>query len=154
MQKFHISIFINAPKEKVWHTMLDEASYREWAQAFQEGSCYEGSWEKGSKIKFVGPDPQTGNTSGMVGQIEENRLYEFVSIKHVAIVENDVEDSVSEEAKKWVPAHENYTFTEKDGGTEVLVEIDLHEDHLGMFEQMWATALQQLKALAERELNA
>ncbi|MDQ5893468.1 MAG: hypothetical protein QG640_480, partial [Patescibacteria group bacterium] len=30
MQKIHFSIQINAPKEKVWDTMLGEATYREW----------------------------------------------------------------------------------------------------------------------------
>ncbi len=151
MKKFHISTFINAPREKVWHAMLDEASYREWANAFHEGSYYKGSWEQGSKIMFLGPDPETGNTGGMVSRVVENRPHEYISIEHVAIVENDVEDSTSEEAKKWVPSHENYTFVEKDGGTEVLVDIDLHEDYIPMFEKMWTDALARLKAIAEQE---
>lgn len=151
MQKFQISISINAPKEKVWHTMLDEDSYREWAAAFQEGSYYDGNWEKGSKIKFVGPDPQTGNTDGMVAEVVENRPYEFVSVQHIALYGNGVEDSTSDEAKKWVPSYENYTFTEEDGITEVLVEIDMIEEHIPMFEKMWTRALAQLKEIAEQQ---
>lgn len=151
MKKFSINTRINAPKEKVWHIMLDEASYREWAAAFQEGSRYEGNWEKGSKIMFIGPDPETGTEGGMVAQVEENRPYEFVSIQHVALFGNGVEDSTSDEAKKWVPAYENYTFTETDGATEVLVEIDLLEEHIPMFEKTWTTALDRLKELAEQK---
>lgn len=150
MKKFHTSIHINAPREKVWHAMLDDEPYREWSAAFHEGSYYQGSWEAGSKISFLGPDPDTGKTGGMVSEVVENRPHEFISVKHVAIVSDGVEDSSSEEAKKWVPAHENYTFVEKDGGTEVLVDIDLEEENIPMFEKMWADALQRLKAIAER----
>lgn len=149
MQKFHASIFINAPIEKVWHTMLDDESYREWASAFQEGSYYQGSWEEGSSIRFIGPDPETGALGGMVSRVVENRPHEFISVEHVAVLDDDIEDSASEEAKKWVPANENYTFVEKDGGTEVSVDIDLHEDHIAMFEKMWDDALERLKTLAE-----
>ena len=149
MQKFHTSIHIDAPVEKVWHTMLDDATYRQWSSAFQEGSYYEGSWEAGSKISFIGPDPETGKSGGMVSEVVENRPNEFISVKHVAIFDGDKEDSTSEEAKKWVPAVESYTFVEKDGGTDVLVDIDLEEEHIPMFEKMWADALQRLKTIAE-----
>lgn len=149
MQKFHTSIFINAPVEKVWHTMLDGESYRDWASAFEDGSYYQGSWDEGAKITFIGPDADTGDLRGMVSRVVENRPYECIVLEHTAILENDIEDSASEEAKKWVPANESYTFVDKDGGTEVLVDVDLHEDHKAMFERMWADALQRLKILAE-----
>jgi len=41
MQKLHFSIVINAPKEKVWHAMLDDKQYREWTGAFNPGSYSE-----------------------------------------------------------------------------------------------------------------
>ncbi|MEX2593834.1 MAG: hypothetical protein WD426_13755 [Anditalea sp.] len=37
-QKLHFSKRINAPKEKVWDTMLKDETYREWTSAFTEGS--------------------------------------------------------------------------------------------------------------------
>lgn len=37
MKKLHFSTTINAPKEKVWHTMLDDSTYREWIKAFSDG---------------------------------------------------------------------------------------------------------------------
>jgi uncharacterized protein YndB with AHSA1/START domain len=46
MQKLHFSIVINTPKEKVWHAMLDEASYREWTRSFGNDGYYKGSCEK------------------------------------------------------------------------------------------------------------
>lgn len=150
MTKLHYSIHINAPKEKVWHTMLDQDTYREWTNVFSEGSRYEGSWEEGAKILFLGPDPETGKDGGMVSRIKESRLYEFVSIEHLGIMHDGVEDTESEEAKKFAPAYENYAFTEADGGTEVSVDMDIDEEYADMFNEMWPKGLTKLKELAER----
>ena len=130
--------------------MLDEKPYREWTKEFSEGSYYKGSWEKGSKILFVGPDPETGEEGGMVSRIAQNKPYEYISIEHLGIVHNGVEDTTSEEAKKWTPAFENYTFNEKDGKTEVLVDLDIDEKEAEMFSKMWPEALKKLKEIAER----
>lgn len=150
MQKIHFSIVVNAPKEKVWHTMLEDKTYREWTATFNPGSYYKGDWNKGSKILFLGPDPQTGEDGGMVSRIAENKPYEFISIEHLGIVHNGVEDTTSEDAKKWAPAFENYTFKEKDGTTEVRVDIDIDEKEAEMFNKMWPDALRKLKELAEK----
>lgn len=149
MQKQHYSIVINAPKEKVWHTMLDDATYRQWTAAFNEGSYYKGSWDKGAKILFLGPDPSTGQEGGMVSRIAENRPYQFISIEHLGVITNGQEDTESEEVKKWTPAFENYTFKEVESGTEVSVDIDVDEKWAEDFSQMWPAALEQLKTLAE-----
>ena len=150
MKKLHFSVLINAPKEKVWHTMLDDEPYREWATAFSPGSYYQGDWSKGSKILFLGPDPETGGAAGMVSRIAENKPYEFISIDHQGIFFNGVEDTTSDEARKWAPAFENYTFKEKDGGTEVLVDLEVDENEAEMFTEMWPAALQKLKEIAEK----
>lgn len=150
MQKLHFSILIYAPKDKVWHSMLDDKPYQEWTKAFNEGSYYKGNWEKGSKMLFLGPDPNTGEEGGMVSRIAENKPYEFISIEHLGIVQNGVEDTTSEVARKWAPAFENYTFNDKDGATEVLVDIDIEDEHAQMFNEMWPEALRKLKELAEK----
>lgn len=146
----HYLIHINASKEKVWNTMLSQDTYREWTAAFTEGSRFEGSWDQGSKILFIGPDPETGKEGGMVSRIKENRLHEFISIEHLGIMKDGVEDTTSEEAKKFTPAYENYTFTEKDGGTEVSVDVDVAEEYADMFKDMWAKGLAKLKEISER----
>lgn len=106
MQKLHFSIKINAPKDKVYNIMLADKTYREWTKAFAPRSYYEGSWEKGSKIRFIDPD----QNAGMVSEIAENKPNEFVSIRHIGIIENGIEDITSEKVKKWAGASENYTF--------------------------------------------
>lgn len=150
MNKLHFSITINAPKAKVWSTMLDDATYRVWTEAFTAGSHYVGDWSQGSKILFLGPDPKTGKMGGMVSRIKENRQHEYISIEHLGMVNDGKEDTTSEAVKAWAGAHENYTFKEKKGATEVLVDIDITEDWKEMFEGMWPKALQKLKELAEK----
>lgn len=149
MNKIHFSITINAPKAKVWNTMLDDMTYREWTEAFAPGSHYVGDWSKGSKILFLGPDPATGKLGGMVARIADNRLHEFISIEHLGMVQDGKEDTTSDAVKAWAGAHENYTFKEKNGTTEIEVDIDVVEDFKEMFEDMWPKALQKLKELAE-----
>jgi len=149
MQKLHVSILINASKEKVWHTMLDDKTYREWTAAFNPGSYYKGDWNKGSKILFLGPNPETGEEGGMVSRIADNKPYEYISIEHLGILQNGVEDTTSDEARKWAPAFENYSFKEKAGVTEVVVDLDIDETETELFTQMWLEALQKLKELAE-----
>lgn len=150
MQKLHFLISIHAPKEKVWNTMLGEETYKQWTADFNPGSYYKGDWSKNSKILFLGPDPKTGKEGGMVSRIAENKQYEFISIEHIGIVQNGVEDTTSEEAKKWTPAFENYTFMEKDGATEVQIDVDTVDEFMEMFGKMWPEALQKLKEIAER----
>lgn len=150
MPTLHFSIQINAPKQKVWDTMLADTTYHQWTEPFHAGSYYEGDWSEGSKMLFLGPNDD-GTLAGMVSRIEANRPYEFISIEHLGEVHNGIEDTTSERVKQWAGAHENYTFTEKDGVTEVGVDLDLNVggEMAEMFEAMWPKALKKLKELAE-----
>ena len=149
MEKIHFSIYIEAPKEKVWNAMLGDAGYREWTKAFNPGSYYKGDWSQGSKMLFLGPNPKTGVEGGMVGRITESRMYEFVSIEYLGLVANGVEDTTSDEVKKWTGGSENYTFLSKDTGTELLIDININQEYKTMFEGMWPKALLLLKSLVE-----
>ncbi|MEN9649393.1 MAG: hypothetical protein RL094_360 [Candidatus Parcubacteria bacterium] len=151
MQKIHFSILINAPRKKVWDSMLGEDSYPKWASAFTPGSYFKGSWDEGSKILFLGPSSDGTGEGGMVSRIKENRPHEFVSIEHLGMISNGVEDTTSEEVKKWVPSYENYTFVDKDGGTEVSVDMNILDEYKTMFDEMWPKGLQALKDLAEKD---
>lgn len=146
----HKEIFINASREKVWDTMLNDASYREWTASFCPGSYYKGSWEEGSKILFLGPNPVNGEEGGMVSHIKANRLHEFVSIEHLGVVSNGVEDTESEMVQEWKGALENYTFTESNGGTLLVVDTDVTEAEAKNMSDMWDKALGSLKELAEK----
>lgn len=149
MDKLHFSIAIKAPKKKVWNTMLDDNTYRVWTEPFMAGSHYVGDWSKGSKILFLAPG-ETGKMGGMVSRIKENRPFEYISIEHLGVVQDGKEDTSSEAVKGWAGALENYTFKEKGGTTEVLVDLDTVEEYKEMFQGLWPKALQELKELAEK----
>jgi hypothetical protein len=82
-----------------------------------------------------------------VGECLQSRI--ILHIEHIGMINNGVEDTTSEEVKKWSPSHENYTFADKDGGTELSVDMDVADEYKTMFEEMWPKALQLLKELVE-----
>lgn len=129
--------------------MLADDTYRDWTTAFTPGSYYKGDWSEGSKILFVGPLPDGAGEMGMVSRIAESRPHERISIEHLGIYKNGIEDTESAEAKKWAPAYENYTFAEKNGGTELTVEMDIDAAEKESFGAMWDAALARLKMIAE-----
>lgn len=150
METLHFSIVINAPRAQVSEAMLADATYREWTSVFSPGSYYQGDWSKGSKMLFLGPDPETGIEGGMVSRIAAHVPSEFVSVEHLGFISDGVEDTTSEAVSKWMPAFENYTFRDSGEGTEVLIDVDIHPDYKAMFEELWPKALVRLKEVVER----
>lgn len=144
--KMTFSIDIKAPAQRVWNTMLGEKTYRQWTSAFSPSSYFEGDWNEGSRIRFLGKD-ENGNLCGMSSRIDANRKFEFIGIEHLSGIENGVESAAGESA--WAGAREDYHFSESNGVTTVRIEQDLVPDYEAMFQEMWPNALAQLKALAE-----
>lgn len=147
MEKLTFSTVINATKEKVWNTMLEKYSYEEWTTAFHEGSTYEGAWEEGSEMKFIGPNDD-GTVGGMYALIAASRPYEFVSIKHLGELRG--EEKIPWPVVEGEEGYENYTFSEVVGGTEVTVDLMVPAEWKDVFADMWPRALQKLKEVAER----
>lgn len=156
MEKLQFSTKINAPVQTVWSTMLDDATYREWTSAFYEGSYYEGDWNQGSEMRFLGPD-ENGSLGGMLATVEESRPHEFVSLRYVGQIVDGANDTTSGEARSIAGTHENYTFRQADGMTELDVEIDLaagsDDEFVQMFNDLWPKALDKLKEICEREAS-
>lgn len=144
MQKLTFSVPIKASKEKVWKTLFEDETYRKWTSPFAEGSYAETDWKEGSKALFLSP-----NGDGMVSRIETHRPNDYLSILHLGVVKNGVEDTTSEEVKAWAGAHENYTVKEANGVTTVSIEMDSTEEYKSYFEETWPKALAKLKEIAE-----
>lgn len=151
-KKLHFEILINAHAEKVYHSMLDKQHYSKWTSAFNPASRYEGSWEKGSKIIFIGED-QDGKKGGMVSRIRENIPNEFVSIEHQGILEGEEEITSGPKVEQWAGGLENYSFTEQDGKTLVSVDMDSNEEYSAYFAETYPKALEILKSVCERDGN-
>jgi len=133
-----------APVSEVWAMMTGAESYPRWTAPFAEGSYYEGAWEQGSRIRFLAP-----SGDGMVAEIAENRLNEFISIRHLGYYANGTEDTDSDSVRAWAPAYENYTFSSVPEGTKLVVDQDVTDDFAQLMQDMWPKALELLKQLCE-----
>jgi uncharacterized protein YndB with AHSA1/START domain len=148
MEKLRYSTKINAPVQDVWSTMLEDASYREWTSVFNSGSYYEGGWDKGGEIRFLGPDDD-GKLGGMIATVEENRPLEFISLRYTGQIVDGADDTTSDDAKTFIGTHESYAFKEADGVTTVEVELDSEDDFVAEFNAAWPLALARLKEITE-----
>lgn len=151
MIKLQFKISINAPIAKIFDCMLglgNKSTYEQWTALFNPTSTYEGSWDKGSKILFVGVD-EKGEKGGMVSRIVENIPKQFVSIQHYGLVKAGKEITEGPEVEKWANGFENYTFEENGGTITVIVDIDAIEDFVDYMNDAYPKALEKLKEICE-----
>ena len=73
-----------------------------------------------------------------------------MSFKHLGEVKDGLEDRSSDKIKEWAGAMENYTLKEKDGVTELAVNMDTADKFKDMFMKMWPNALDNVKTLSEK----
>ncbi len=140
MVKLKFPITINAPKEKVWNALWDDKNYRNWTAVFMEGSYAESDWNEGSKIKFLSP-----GGDGMFGIIEKKVPNEQMIFKHMGEIKAGVE-----EGKDWGGAHESYFLKEKNGVTELDVELNSTDDFEEYFSKTFPEALKKVKEISEQ----
>lgn len=144
-------IEINAPSDVVFNKMLglqDIESYELWTSEFNPTSTYEGRWEKGSEIKFIGTD-SNGKKGGMVSRIAENIPNKFISIQHIGMLDGDKIITEGPEVELWKGAFENYFFEDKNGSTLLTVNSETSEEYKDYFNVTWPKALFKLKNLCE-----
>ena len=144
MEKKIYSTTINASREKVWKTLWTKGSYEAWTAVFAEGSTAETDWQQGSKVLFT-----DGKGSGMIAKIAEKKENEYLSIEHLGILKDGKEIMEGPEVEPWSGAHENYTLSEDNGSTKLVVDMDITDDMKDYFDKTWPKALQNLKELAE-----
>ena len=152
MNKLQFKITIHAPVTKVYDFMLgiqDKSTYEQWTAEFNPTSSYEGSWDRGSKILFIGTDGN-GEKGGMVSKIAENIPNQFVSIQHYGLVKAGEEITEGPEVEKWANGLENYSFEENNGTTTLTVDLDTTEDFIDFMNDTYPKALDKLKELCEK----
>ncbi|WP_192821070.1 SRPBCC domain-containing protein [Rufibacter sp. LB8] len=152
MEKLQYKTTIKAPAAKVFDIMLglgNKSTYEQWTALFNPTSTYEGTWDKGSKILFVGVD-EKGEKGGMVSKIAEHVPNQFVSIQHYGLVKADQEITEGPEVEKWANGFENYSFEENNGTTTVTVNLDTTEDFIDYMNESYPKALEKLKEICEK----
>lgn len=138
---------IKAPSPTVWKMMTGPDTYKEWVGVAFPGSRYEGTWEEGTEIRFVGDDGS--GTLARLTHVEPNRVAES---EHIAILrKGGTVDTTSEEARNWTGMRENYYLEEIDGGTRIRVEMHVRPEWKEMFDESFPTILTKLKEMCERQ---
>lgn len=145
MEKQKFNITINAPREKVWEILWGNETYPAWTAPFAEGSNVQTDWQKGSRVLFT-----DGSGSGMISEIADKVPNEYMSFRHIGMLNDGVEDLGSDKVKEWAGALENYTLKSAGNGTEVIVDMDIAEKHKDYFMEAWPKALNKLKEIAEQ----
>ena len=131
---------INAPKEKVWEKLWDDSGYRQWTAAFTKGSYAKSDWKEGSKILFLSPK---GN--GIFGIIEKKIPNVQMVFRHLGEIKNGLE-----ETKDWAGAIESYHLEEKNGITELNVQLDTTPEFAQYLNDTFPKALEILKQISEQ----
>jgi uncharacterized protein YndB with AHSA1/START domain len=144
MQNQQFSIEIQAPREKVWNTLWDDKTFRDWASIVDEGTYMVGEIKEGNAVQFISSVSGYGVTS----LIEKLDLNEFVSFRQTA----DTKDSGEREREKeWTGGEESYLLAETDGVTTLTVNIDVPSGLEEIFKDRFPKALERVKTLAEKK---
>jgi uncharacterized protein YndB with AHSA1/START domain len=86
-------------------------------------------------------EDESGIESGMISEVVVSEWPNHISIKHLGLVMNGIEDYESEEVKLWTPAFENYTFVSHESGQCVFKMVqDIPEFYETEFRDNWNKA--------------
>jgi hypothetical protein len=152
MIPLQFKVNIQATVGTVYEFMLglnSKTTYEQWTSVFNPTSTYEGSWDQGSKILFVGIDEQ-GERGGMVSRIVENQRNQLVSIQHYGLLKGSEEITEGPEVAQWANGMEQYIFEEQRGTTTLTVEMDTAEAFESYMNEHYPKALAKLKMLCEQ----
>lgn len=144
MKKLQFSIEIKAPREKVWDTLWEDKTFRDWASIIDEGTYMVGELKEGNEVQFISSVSGYGVTS----LIEKLTPNEFVLFRHMA---DTKEGGEQEREKDWTGGTESHSLAEEDGVTTLTVEFDVPTELEKTFKVRFPKALEQVKILSERK---
>jgi len=144
MQKQQFSLEIKAPRERVWNTLWEDKTFRDWGNIIDEGQYMVGEMKEGNEVQFISSVGGYGVTS-LIEKLVES---EFVSFRQMA----DTKDSGEREREKeWTGGTESYSLAENDGVTTLTVNIDVPAGQEETFKARFPKALERVKILAEKK---
>lgn len=138
------TIEIQAPREKVWSTLWDDKTFRDWGNIIDEGQYKVGEMKEGNEVQFISSVSGYGVTS-LIEKLAHN---EFVLFRQMA---DTKESGEQEREKEWSGGEESYSLSEKDGLTTVAVELDVPAGQEETFKIRFPKALERVKILAEEK---
>lgn len=144
MNNINQTITINAPREKVWKVLWDDATYRKWTAPFNEGSYAVSDWKQGSPIHFLNPEGE-----GMYSVIETLDAPKTMVFKHLGVVKDGKELPPTPETEKWRGGKEAYYLSDENGKTKLSISGDAPDEFVEIFNNGFAKGLAIVKELSE-----
>lgn len=143
MNEMQFTVGIDASKEKVWDTLWQDETFRQWAGIIDPGTYMAGELQEGNEVQFISAE----NGYGVTSLVEKLTPGEFLLLRHSA----DTQESGERERKKeWTGGAESYKLTEKDGATTLTVAFHVPPELEEYFKANYPKALSKIKELAER----
>lgn len=144
MKEIQFSIEINASKEKVWETLWEDQTFRDWANIIDEGTFMKGEMKEGNEVEFI----SSINGYGVTSLIEKLDTNEYVLFRHGADTQ---ENGKQEREKEWTGGTESYYLEEKNGSTTLTAKTEVPLEMEEMFNIRIPKALKCIKALSEKK---
>ncbi|OGE83796.1 MAG: hypothetical protein A2846_00110 [Candidatus Doudnabacteria bacterium RIFCSPHIGHO2_01_FULL_49_9] len=144
MQKQQFSIEIKAPRERVWNTLWEDKSFRDWGSVIDEDGQYMvGELKEGNEIQFL-----SENGFGVTTLVEKLIPSEFISFRMIA---DTIDSGEREREKEWTGGTESYSLAKRGGVTTLTVDIDVPPGQEETFKIRFPKALERVKILAEKK---
>ena len=144
MKGLRFSIEIHATEERVWDTLWQDETFREWASIIDPGTYMAGILKEGNEVQFI----SSANGYGVTSLVEKLVAGKFLLLRHRADTQ---EDGKREREKEWTGGEESYRLAEKDGTTTLTVAFDVPPEMEEYFKINYPKALERVKVLAERK---
>lgn len=144
MKTLEFTIEINAPKEKIWQSLWEDTSYRDWVSFFCEGSYAKSNWIEGDSIHFL-----TQNGQGMNSIIEKKIENQYMAFKHISEIKDFEPQPIDEKTSEWSGCMETYELIQNDSSVTLKVLMDTLEKYVEYFENTFSKALERIKELSE-----
>ncbi len=141
MKQMQFTVTIHAPKQKVWNTLWQDETLREWAGIIDPGTHMVGQLTQGAEVQFI-----SGNGYGVTSFVKELALNEYVLLLHQADTQ---ESGATEREKEWTGGQESYTLTETDGTTTLTAAFDVPPELEEYFTDTYPKAMECIKQLSE-----
>ena len=142
MKEMQFSIAIDTSKQKVWDTLWNDKTFREWAGLIDPGTYMKGELIKGKEVQFISAE----NGYGVTSLVEDVVPGDLLVLRHSADTKGEGEQ---QREKEWTGGKESYSLVEKDGITTLTATFDVPPQMEDYFQENYPKALQKVKDIAE-----
>lgn len=146
MNELQFSVDIATSKEKVWNTMWQDETFRDWASVIDPETYMVGELIEGNEVQFMSAQNGYGVTS-LVAKVVPG---EYLLLKHQADTQQSGAESREDE---WTGGEERYELSENNGMTTLTISFGVPPQQEEYFREQYPKALSRIKVLAESALH-